>query len=84
MYVVCPNCQTSYILDGDQIGTEGKAMSCSNCGAAWRQFPPPVEPEIREVAAELESAVNLGQAGIGTPGTSIPFSPDLEFHINAF
>ena len=75
MYVVCPNCQTSYILDGAQIGADGKAMRCSNCGTAWRQFPPPVEPEIPEVEAELESTENLGQAGIGTPGTSQPFSP---------
>ena len=75
MYVVCPDCQTSYILDGAQIGAEGKAMRCSNCGTAWRQFPPPVEPEIPEVKAELESTENLGQAGIGAPGTSQPFSP---------
>ena len=75
MYVVCPNCQTSYILDGAQIGTEGKAMRCSNCGAAWRQFPPPVETEAPEVEAELEFAENSGQAGMGTPGTPQPFSP---------
>ena len=75
MYVVCPDCQTSYILDGAQIGAEGKAMRCSNCGAAWRQFPPPVEPEIPEVEADLEFADNPGQAGMGKLGTSQPFSP---------
>ena len=68
MYVVCPDCQTSYILDGAQIGAEGKAMRCSNCGAAWRQFPPPVEPEIPEVEADLEFADNPGQAGMGELG----------------
>ena len=74
MYVVCPNCQTSYILDGAHIGTEGKAMRCSNCGAAWRQFPPPVEPEIAEVEAEVVVAENPGEAGMATPGASQPFS----------
>ena len=73
MYVVCPNCQTSYILDGAHIGADGKAMRCSNCGTAWRQFPPPVEPEIPEVEAELEFVENPEQAGMEQPATPQPF-----------
>jgi len=44
MYITCPNCSTSYNIDGGNIGANGRAVRCHNCGHNWHQYPVAAQP----------------------------------------
>ena len=43
MYITCPNCSTSYNVDGGNIGESGRTVRCFNCEHSWHQFPVAVQ-----------------------------------------
>jgi predicted Zn finger-like uncharacterized protein len=53
MILTCPECATRYFLPDVQIGRDGRTVKCSQCGAIWREAPP---PEIDSLDAPQTSA----------------------------
>lgn len=39
MILTCPECATSYFVDGARIPPEGRVVKCTSCTARWRAFP---------------------------------------------
>ena len=51
MYISCPNCSTSYTIDGGNIDNNGRAVRCSKCGHTWQQYPVIAEPATQMVSS---------------------------------
>jgi predicted Zn finger-like uncharacterized protein len=51
MRLTCPNCDAHYEVDDDAIPAGGRDVQCSNCGHAWYQYPPGLEPDDDDLAA---------------------------------
>jgi predicted Zn finger-like uncharacterized protein len=64
MYIVCPECDTKFVVTAEQIG-DGKKVRCSKCSHVWHQTldknvriePIVAAPEV--VRTELGKGVNL-------------------------
>ena len=48
MIVVCPQCNTRYLVDPRALGADGRRVRCAQCSHTWHHKPPP------EALAELE------------------------------
>ncbi len=49
MIVVCPQCNTRYLVDPRALGAGGRRVRCAQCSHTWHHKPPP------EALAELET-----------------------------
>jgi predicted Zn finger-like uncharacterized protein len=49
MIVVCPQCNTRYLVDPRALGADGRRVRCAQCSHTWHHKPP------AEALAELES-----------------------------
>ena len=38
MFLSCPNCLTSYTIQGVKIDSGGQVVRCSNCGHTWHYY----------------------------------------------
>lgn len=63
MIIACPNCATSYTVDGTAFGHQSRTVRCSACGHSWRQSG--------------EAADTLRDAG-GAPRTSRKKTPQVQ------
>ncbi|MFN4176483.1 DUF3426 domain-containing protein [Phenylobacterium sp.] len=71
MILTCPDCATSYFVDGARIPAEGRSVKCSACGARWRAFPeeavstsaPPPEPVAPPEPFEADVADDIVAEG---------------------
>lgn len=41
MIVVCPRCNTRYLVDPRALGADGRMVRCAKCLHTWHQEPPP-------------------------------------------
>ena len=40
MELICPSCEARYRVPDGAIGSQGREVSCTNCGHGWRAEPP--------------------------------------------
>lgn len=66
MQIVCPNCETSYHLDGSALGPGGRSVRCVRCRMVWFAVG---AGALAEAAAEPDMAqIGAAEAGIAPPG----------------
>ncbi|MFN7662314.1 MAG: MJ0042-type zinc finger domain-containing protein [Alphaproteobacteria bacterium] len=55
VHIVCPECSTSFEIEADQLGSEGRYVACSQCDHQWFQAPvlDPIPPT--QVLSDIES-----------------------------
>ena len=63
MIIVCPTCDSRYLLGAGDVGPEGRAVRCTRCRTEWRVFADSREPAM---AAE-------GVGGRSAPGSGDRF-----------
>jgi predicted Zn finger-like uncharacterized protein len=78
MFIVCPNCATSYQVTPEKLGETGRSVRCVNCHQVW--FEPPRQPagppavavgpegiDPATIRPPLNDVVDIGdaQAGLG-------------------
>ncbi|MEM7506904.1 MAG: zinc-ribbon domain-containing protein [Pseudomonadota bacterium] len=44
--ISCPNCQAKYNVPDAALGTDGRLVSCANCGNDWHAMPPKAEEPL--------------------------------------
>jgi len=59
MLLTCPNCDTVFRVDGEEIGAAGQAVRCSVCAHVWQAAPPMLveEAEPGEMASALRTVL---------------------------
>lgn len=65
MYIACPECDTRFVVNSEQIGTHGRKVKCSKCSHIWHQrldnhlrIEPVLEP-VALTATPLGNGINL-------------------------
>ena len=76
MYLICPNCAVSYTVDGVNIGSEGRAVRCSECGHTWKQFPAPAEP-VRAMKPSVSESPDVARQPVSHE-SSATFDPEQQ------
>ena len=64
MILTCPECATSYFVDGSKIPPQGRTVKCSNCGARWTATP--------ETPPEEKSQIDLDMEALEAPSPAEP------------
>jgi predicted Zn finger-like uncharacterized protein len=62
MRLICPNCDAEYEVDDAAIPDAGRDVQCSNCGHAWFQGPPEVEPATAVIDQPDPDATSVDEA----------------------
>ena len=52
MNLICPSCQTTFLVEPDQLGPGGRRVRCGVCAHTWFQEPLAEEPPAEETPAE--------------------------------
>lgn len=56
MILTCPDCATSYFVDDEKIGPDGRAVRCASCGTRWTAR---LEPELHLTTTAEEGAIGF-------------------------
>ena len=74
MKLVCPSCESSFLVEASAIGSSGRKVRCGRCGNSWLATPPEVAPEDPPAAPEAprdhipdQAADSLDQPGARPP-----------------
>ncbi len=74
MRIVCPNCQTSYVVSADSLGPEGRQVRCVRCKETW--YATAVEdeqqPDVAAAAVSAAAASAQYERGAGAAAPSEP------------
>lgn len=57
MIIVCPACDTRFLLSAQALGSSGRDVRCAKCGHQWHAMPQQAEAE--ELVLEMEEGFEL-------------------------
>ncbi len=62
MFITCPQCQSQYKLEPEQLGAGGRTVRCTDCRHTWFESPPggtaPEPDKDQEIFSTILSTVN--------------------------
>src|SRR5262245_54720799 len=65
MQIVCPNCTTSYEIDGAKLGAGGRTVRCVRCRTVWQaEATPPPAAAPKAVATAAAGDEDLSAWGL--------------------
>ena len=56
MHIVCPHCNTSYVIQPSSLGPHGRTLHCSRCKETWVAYP---ESPIKEALAPAMDKIDV-------------------------
>jgi predicted Zn finger-like uncharacterized protein len=63
MKLVCPSCESGFLVDATVIGPTGRRVRCGRCGNSWLAMPVEAVPELA-IAGEIAPNMALSDEGI--------------------
>lgn len=66
MNLICPSCETTFLVAPEQLGTAGRRVKCGSCGHNWRQEPPAVAKAAEAAAADSLPPVDIPEIDYGS------------------
>ncbi len=88
MLLVCPSCNSRYVVPDTAIGASGRQVRCANCKHSWHQNPvaqaaPPAPPvaaprTVQETDVQEKPAAAREKAPAAIPPAPEPAKPDVK------
>jgi predicted Zn finger-like uncharacterized protein len=81
MLIVCPSCNSRYVVPDNAIGVDGRSVRCANCRHSWFQHGTPLEPVKPEPIAPAphvaapKTVDEIPAAAASAPAASMPATP---------
>src|SRR5690625_740058 len=65
MELICPSCNTRYLVPDDAVTEAGRQVSCTECHHGWQAFPPLI-PNTDSLEGSPQTQVTSENSGFGT------------------
>lgn len=73
MYITCPSCNTSFLINEEQIGPNGRRVKCSSCDYLWLALPDTVRKDNNKFISEQKQTSKSDTLDyIPEPGVNLP------------
>lgn len=73
MYITCPSCNTSFLIDETQIGPNGRKVKCSSCQYLWLAMPNNIQQDHKSFMREQEDVQQRSSLNYAPePGINLP------------
>jgi predicted Zn finger-like uncharacterized protein len=79
MKLVCPSCESGFLVDASAIGPTGRNVRCGRCGNSWLAMPVEVIPDDPSAASEGLRDDILGQPADTPDQSDVPQPKLAEF-----
>ncbi|MDO8535258.1 MAG: zinc-ribbon domain-containing protein [Xanthobacteraceae bacterium] len=66
MHLVCPSCDTAFLVDPAALGEAGRSVRCARCRTTWFAEP------LRAIEPALADAMTTGDAAMKQPASAKP------------
>ena len=70
MHLICPSCDTTFIVAPEQLGSAGCRVKCGSCGHSWHQEPLALAATAEETAADSSLPVDIPEIDYGSTASS--------------
>src|SRR5690625_4774710 len=85
MELICPSCNTRYLVPDDAVTEAGRQVSCTECHHGWQAFPPLI-PNTDSLEGAPQTQVTAENSGFGTAPAAgrsaahdAPRAPEMTF-----
>jgi predicted Zn finger-like uncharacterized protein len=61
MQIACPSCHTAFLVDPEELGSDGRTVRCARCRTSWFARAEDIIQYREEAEAEIDSAATLAE-----------------------
>ncbi len=72
MNLTCPSCATTFVVEAEQLGPNGRQVRCGSCGHSWHQAPENGAGDSAPAAPEAPPPEGVAPAAVPSPVAAEP------------